>query len=347
MVNTIKSGILRFIQKLYMKKLLFLAFAVSFAISAKAQFNYTFSKDTAVYAPLTSGISLNGNTKWDDESYMVPLGFTFTMDDSTTADIGINSMNFFSTDTMGMMNTFLVFTADMHDKGADTSTMSHSPIRYEITGTAPYRIAKIEVANAGFYDEYDQYSTADDSVSFQVWFYETSNIVEMHFGPSYMLHFEDYMYNDSGVVNMGYLKHLDWNNGNVENFYFLKGDTASALTIDSTNNLMNSLNEGMSAWPSNGAVYRFTPPTLSVKNAMAALKQVNVYPTAAQQELFIDNNSDNVVNYTILSLTGAAISNGNASNGKTKVDLSNLPVGSYLIQLSNGEIAKAMKFVKL
>jgi len=337
---------LRFIQNFYMKKLLFSAFAALSALSATAQFNYTFSKDTAAYAPLTSGTSLNGTTIWDDEYYMVPLGFTFEMDDSTTTDIGINEMNFFGTDTLGAMNAFLVFTADLQDKGADTSTMSHSPIRYQITGSAPNRIAKIEVANAGFFDEYDLYSTADDSVNFQVWFYETSNVVEMHFGPSYILHPEDYYYNDSAVVNMGYLKGIDMNGASIQNFYYLKGDTSN-ISIDSTNNLMASLNEGLSAWPSNGTIYRFTPPTLSVKNAMAVLKQVSAYPTVAQQELFIENSSNELVNYTIISMNGAAISNGKVLNGKTTIDVGNLPAGSYMVQLSNGQIAKAVKFIKL
>ena len=316
-------------------------------MSAQAQFNYTFSKDTAVYTPLTSGTSLNGSTIWDDENYMVPLGFIFEMDDSTTTDIGVNAMNFFGTDTTGIMNAFLVFTADLQDKGADTSTMSHSPIRYEISGSIPNRIAKIEVANAGFYDEYSDHNTADDSVNFQMWFYESSNIVEMHFGPSYMLHYEDYVYNDSGVVNMGYLKHLDWNTGNVVNFYYLKGDTASALAIDSTNNLMDVLNGGISAWPSNGTIYRFTPPTLSVKNAMAVLKQVSAYPTSAQQELFIENGSNENISYNVVSMTGATISKGKALKGKTKIDVSNVPAGNYIIQLSNGEVGKAVKFIKL
>jgi hypothetical protein len=329
-----------------MKKLLFLALAALSTMSATAQFNYTFTKDTGVYAPLTSGISLNGSTIWDDEYYMVPLGFTFQMDDSSTTDIGINEMNFFGTDTTGLMNAFLVFTADLHDKGADTSTMSHSPIRYEITGTSPNRIAKIEVANAGFYDEYFLYNTADDSVNFQVWFYETSNIVEMRFGPSSILHPEDYYFNDSLVVNMGYLKGLDFDNMVLENFYFLKGDT-SAPTIDSTNNVMDPLNEGLNAFPSNGTIYRFTPPTLSVKNAMAVLKQVSVYPTAPQQGLFIENGSNEVVNYTIISMNGAAISNGKASNGKTRIDVENLPAGNYIIRLNNGEIGKAVKFNKI
>jgi hypothetical protein len=338
---------LRFIKKLYMKKLLFSALAALSAMSANAQFNYTFSRDTMMYAPLTSGISVNGADIWDDEYYMVPLGFTFQMDDSSTNDIGISEMNFFGTDTTGIMNAFLVFSADLQDKGADTSTISHSPIRYEITGTTPNRIAKIEVANAGFFDEYFNYNTADDSVNFQVWFYETSNIVEMRFGPSHILHPEDYYYNDSAVVNMGYLKHLDFNTGNVTNFYFLKGDTASALTIDSTNDLMNPLNEGLSDWPSNGTVYRFTPPTLSVKNSIAVLKQVSTYPTSAQQELFIENSSNEIVNYTIISINGAAVANGNATNGKNRIDVGNLSAGTYIIQLSNNEVAKAIKFIKL
>src|SRR5690606_2401654 len=125
------------------------------------------------------------------------------------------------------------------------------------------------------------------------------------------------------------------------------GDT-SAPTIDSTTNLTATINNGLNAWPSNGAVYRFTPPqTLGVKNAMAALKQVTVYPTACHEELFVDNSSNQTIHYNIFSATGVKINiTGYAPNGKNKVDISTLPAGIYLIQLSNDNIARSVKFIK-
>lgn len=332
-----------------MKKLLFTVLTALSAMSAQAQFNYVFSKHTsAPYVPLTAGTSVNGNIVWDDENFKMPIGFNFDMDGITTDSIGIYYMGPICTDTLGTVNAFVANMIDLTDRNYDTgTTVSLSPVRYQLTGTAPNRIFKLEIFNAGFYDEWDIYNTMNDSVNYQFWLYETSNIVEIRFGDAYINHADDYFSNDSNVLNTGYLKQISLLGFTVDNFYFVKGDT-SAPTIDSTMDIQNDINEGLNAWPSYGTVYRFEPPTLSVKNAMAALKNVTVYPTQAQQEVFVENGSKEAINYTIISMNGAAVNvSGRLANGKNTIDVSKLASGNYVLQLSSDKIAKGVKFTKL
>ncbi len=80
---------------------------------------------------------------------------------------------------------------------------------------------------------------------------------------------------------------------------------------------------------------------------MASLKEVKVYPTVCDNELYVENGSNTSVNYTIVSMSGATTINGKAANGKTTVDVSNLPAGVYTMQVSSDKVRKAIKFTKM
>jgi hypothetical protein len=154
------------------------------------------------------------------------------------------------------VNGFFFSDADIADRGYLNQTASRSPIRYLTTGTAPNRIFKLEIANGGFYNEYDFYNTMSDSFSLQVWVYETSNIVELHYGPSRITHAADYFNFGNGPLVM-YAKHADFDMGTAGSVYFLEG-AASAPALDSVD-LPNQPATALNSWPASGKVYRFTP----------------------------------------------------------------------------------------
>jgi hypothetical protein len=80
----------------------------------------------------------------------------------------------------------LPFEADLIDRGELTG-ISQSPISYKMEGNAGSRILKIEWKNAGFVGEIGELGTLNDYVNFQVWLFEGSNDVEMHYGPNMVL----------------------------------------------------------------------------------------------------------------------------------------------------------------
>lgn len=228
--------------------------------SAQAQFRYVFKDTTTAYSALSSPTSLNGSTLWDGDQYTAPIPFTWKLD-------SVNSLTSVLIDTYlpGVVNTFTSTTSVtgfifgptyILDRG---TTTSQSPISYLTTGTSPNRIFKLEFKNAGFGDD----PNGTDYFDLQMWIYETSNIVEYHFGASNITTGSDYFYTGAGPL-VGLMQDADIDNGSAGKIYFIDG-TVSPKTID-TIALATSTgapSNVLSAWPSSGTVFRFTPRTTS------------------------------------------------------------------------------------
>lgn len=194
----------------------------------------------------------------------------------------------FGTDVNADANAFIVLGSDFVDRGFVGDTISMSPVRYELTGTSPNRIFKLEFFNAGLYDEYYLYSTLTDSVNFQIWLYEGPDMVEFHYGDAYMNYFNDYYTYDSSAVPIGYLKQMDVTTNTMEMFYYVEGDPLTP-TLNETNE-MNDLPElGTDTIPPSGMVYRFIPNPVSVKNITELSGYVQLYPSVCSEELYIEN----------------------------------------------------------
>jgi hypothetical protein len=157
------------------------------------------------------------------------------------------------------LNGFAIGDIDIADRGRKGGGVSRSPIRYTTAGTAPDRIFKLELANAGFLDELAIYNTMDDSINLQIWIYETSNIVEYHFGSSRISNPNDYFHLLGSGPVMGYLKHVDYDMFSGGNVYYLK-DSSSVIKVDTFALPPSAFPPyALSAWPADGTVFRFTP----------------------------------------------------------------------------------------
>jgi hypothetical protein len=67
----------------------------------------------------------------------------------------------------------------------------------------------------------------------------------------------------------------------------------------------------------------------------------NIYPNPANEKVMI--KTEGVYNYEIMSLSGFSISNGSNLIGITKVDLSHLSRGTYIIRISNNKSIETHK----
>ncbi len=131
---------------------------VTFTMMASAQ-NYTFSKRTETYTPITGGTAITRN---------INLGFDVTID-------GVKSSTLQTSQYYGQIGTkkplqFSGFYAEVQD-GSQT---------YTITGNAGDRIVKLQYQNVVF--SHDQ--SNGDYVNFQIWIYEKDNALELHMGTS-------------------------------------------------------------------------------------------------------------------------------------------------------------------
>ncbi len=316
-----------------------------FANTAKAQLGYKLSVSTDTYTPLTGGTSVNGTTMWDEENYKIPLGFNFKLGSTTITDFSLVSSSFAATDTDGtVISGFFTCDADLHDRGNAGGSASMSPIRYTVSGSAGSRIFKMEIANAGFWDEWDTYSTNNDSVNFQVWYYETSNIVELRFGPSNITHATDYFFLGSGPI-IGFMKNIDPSSGSLDMLYYLDG-SASSPALDSTSSMF-SVSGGLASYPANGTVYRFTPPGTGVGSIAKELEGVNVLNTVCTDYVKVANRYANNTMYTVTAMNGANVNlNGTLQQGTNNIDMSALPAGVYILQCKNNDGTMQQRIVK-
>lgn len=299
--------------------------------------DYTFSRTTGTYANLTGATSLNNNQIWDDPEYTVPIGFNFTLFDTT-----INTFNF----GMGlgaMISTeldeyyqgdyaILVFETDLIDRG-DISGTSQSPISYKVEGASGNRIFKLEWKNAGFYDEGDELGTLDDYVDVQLWLYEGTNDIEIHFGPIQVSDPDINYFGETGaMVGVGTVKDT--------NLYLLSGNPANPI-LENTIAYLNGT-------PSNGTIYRFSNTTSGIKSKHLSLANSKAYPNPFQDYTILSIDAPNIQNaeLNITDIFGRTVKTiSNIQTNQIKIERESLSNGVYFYHFT--ENGKALATGKL
>lgn len=329
-----------------MKKLLLSLAICSTQISiAQSVDTYIFKVETGkAYTPLTTGTNITPTLVWDEENFKVPLGFTANIGGKSTTNFSIATSGVFAiaSDTIGKVNAFMPFAADLIDRSF-TST-PESPIRYLVTGTTPNRIFKLEFFNAGFFEEYNLYGTNDDSVNFQVWVYETSNIVEFRYGSSKITNPSDYF--DGAAPLIGYGKNFDLDLYTFDKLYFLNGTSASPK-VDSITSI-TSIPTSLSNYPASGTVYRFIPKTVAASIGESSIAtKFQVYPTLTADKITVISDNVAATSGKFIDLNGKVVTViQNIENGKNTFDVSNLASGNYLLEITNAEGKAVYKFTK-
>lgn len=330
----------------FMKKILNTLFILlAFGIAANAQFNYDLTVRQETYQPLTTGTDITGGNVWDDEHFKVPLGFSFALDGQTITDFSLLSATGCATDTQSQLSAFLLTDLDLQDRGYD-SNIAKSPIRYIVSGSAPNRIFKCEVANAGIYDEEAIYGTQDDSVNLQVWLYEGSNILEIHYGPTQLTYPADYFL-FTGYPVVGFIRNIDFNSstGSFDDLYMLQGN-ANAPIIDSVADIF-SISGGLNSYPSSGTVYRFSPKPVSVNGVDADKNSIKLVSNIGSDKVIVKKNNDQEAYYSVLSMNGATMNiSGTLARGNNDINISNLPNGMYLLHVQSKSSRQTYRIVK-
>lgn len=310
--------------------------------NASAQFNYSLTTLTDVYTPLTAATSVTNGVVWDsDSSFAIPVGFSTNVNGIATDTLHLLSGAYVVPQITAVQSGWVVTGTSLADRGL-ADGIAKSDIRYNTTGTAGNRIFKLEVFNAGFEEEYFNYGDLKDSISYQLWVYETSNVVEFRYGSSNVTYFNDYFGNK---MIAGLMKDLDTLSGNFQKFYLLDGTSASP-TIDSFTS--NPGTKGLADVPAEGRVFRFTPAggTTGIKHVAAGTNAL-LYPTVAAASFNIEYNSRKSATYTILNSAGQIMTKAPVKTGKTAVDVSSYAAGLYTIVVldadNNQETHKIIK----
>ena len=325
-----------------MKKFLLSALLAASIGSAHAQSGYTFSIPSGqAYTTLINlGTSISGGAVWDDDTFSAPIPFTFHLDGRpitrlhVTNDGGLTVIGRRS--AVGDTSTgFVPIGADLRDRGTGTAA-SRSRIWYHTTGTSPSRVFRLEYLGAGFAAD----SANADTANFQVWLYETSNIVEIRYGASRITpaNLPDYFTFSNGMPFVGYFKNVDFENGTFGKLFYLRGANAAPF-LDSA--ILPSIpTTGLANFPASGTVYRFTPTgnggSTSVSEAVAAARSLKLYPTVATEAVMVEWAGAGGESYQILSSAGALVGVGRLQRGTQSIAVNWLPTGTYNLRVAGG-----------
>lgn len=331
-----------------MKKcLLVLVVAITITKSICAQFNYTFSAFTDTYTPLVNGTNITDSLKWtSDTSFSINTGFSFELNGFKVDSLFLQSTVFVATElNKGLLTGFTISQATYHDRGNPINTWpASSPVRYLVEGLPGNRICKLEYFNMGFGNEFQFYGTNNDSANVQIWIYEGTNIVEIRFGSSNINHAADYFF-PSGEPFVTFTRKWNFNTGVPEMMYYLTGDFPNP-TIDSTNDPAKVI--GLSSYPDEGTVYRFTPKSLTISATNKSNTLIQLKSNSCNNELFVKNQSDENVPFKIISINGSTIFfEGVLSTGSNNINVSKLSSGVYLFSIATRHSEKSLRFIKL
>jgi len=293
--------------------------------------DYFFFKTTGTYVDLTGAISVNNNQLWDDPEYVIPIGFDFDLYDITIDSLyfGVGLGGFVSSifDENYEAQYFIsAFETDLVDRG-DITGISQSPISYKVEGSPGTRVVKVEWKNAGFYEEGDLLGTLNDYINFQLWLFEGSNDIEMHFGPNMITDPTINYYGETGA----YIGLLDYD---LTKAYLLSGDPGNPILVDTLDCLNGT--------PSNGTVYKFSKNTVGIEVPNSIVPTTNVYPNPTNGIFTVKHISGKTSPYQIIDFTGKVIQQGILTERAATIDLSNNASGVYLLNVE-GQTTKLIK----
>lgn len=240
----------------------------------------TFTKDMTALTGASTGP--NG----DNKASNVALGFTFNYlgTNYTQARICTNgwlSLNLSGTTSKNNPDLFTITDpnttlAPWWDDIADDAT---STVSYKTEGTAPFRVFTAE------WYRVTTYNGAGARISFQVKLFETTNVIEFHYG-----NFESGSHNAGESASIG----IEDATGGIG--HFIEATTGSMTT--GVSNLVSTNN-----WPAIN--YRFSPhsPPQTFQNI-----------TVSKSSAYVDFNANTIVNSTFNVMPGASFK---IVNGKT------------------------------
>lgn len=296
---------------------------------------YSFSTFTANYQNIT-GVSVTNGLMWDEPIDSIPIGFNFklyNMQNDTISFAGGSYASFNDVVNDPLLTAASPIFEDLCDKAFDPSVNVEgdpggiSNISYTTTGTVGSRIFKIEVNNAGFYGENSSAATTSSTVNYQLWLYETTNVIEFRFGNMTLVNQSLNFLNTGGFI-CGLVDDLDYNTVTATNSNLLNGPHANPTMVG----LSPTATDFISGTPQNGRVYRFTYNTVtSLKNNLNVSK-IKVYPNPAKDKLYIDNLSSDLNNATIefYDVVGKQI---HSEKLNSVIDLSSFTKGIYFVKV--------------
>lgn len=219
-----------------MQKTLLLIF-LSLFISAQAQLDYSLTYSNSTYTELTGATNVSVDA-WSNAS-MRSLPFTFKFYGQDYNNIYITYDGVYFSDTG---SDYIFYGTDNFKPKSNIPT--ESPITFLVSGSAPNRVLKVQYKDISEATVGGAYVY---SINNQIWLYESTNVIEYHFG-------------NSTITDP---KFTDFFIGLID------GDGDPYLSIDNTAAAptlirVTATPKGIPSYPTNGQVYTLTPKRSSI-----------------------------------------------------------------------------------
>lgn len=225
-----------------------------------------------------------------------------------------------------------------------------SEISTKTEGDVGERIMKIQYSNAGFAGEIDSTGVSADFVNFQLWLYEATNAVEIHYG-TYQVTNEDIAFEGATGPSFGMYMIAEENldTGNPDVAIFLENDPMNPDLMRETEDIDNRSLNGM---PPTGMIYTLTPvadTTVTTTGTTEILwtEGIEVFPnpTADVLQIKVENQDLADASYVLTSTTGKIIAQGKARDN-AEISLAGLPAGTYFLKMQKGDSGIIKRVVK-
>lgn len=225
---------------------------------------YTFAEDLEVYSELNLpytvaygeiGVGYNNHT--NGNAHLADLGFTFIFDGLPYTQCYVSTNGFITLgNTQPLLNTYGPLGVATGYSGAISAFGQYirsdtDQIIYKTTGNAPNRVFTIQWKNV-----YRNADTFKNLFNFQIKLYETSNLIEFHYGQSFPENTDPItvqvgLRGPSNIFAQGNVINRLQNNTN--------GNVTWALNTMPGTVSSHSLRTSATEYPDNGLVLKFTP----------------------------------------------------------------------------------------
>ena len=299
---------------------------LTFAVCSAFAQSFTLEKSSETYQELSSPVDLTGGELWDDDEWVLPLGFSFDLFGKTYTEFNVNSNGFILDSINGAEMKLGMVGPDLVDGAFLIDFNNPIPVTYELSGTAGDQILKLQWKDANVWS-----ADSTNVVNYQVWFHEGNGNLSFHFGNT--------------VLNTtpGITVQLYSQGAYLDDGFALGGNPSSATAS-------TIINMKMTAAPTDGSVYTYVNIGSSGGTGVAGttdlgseinMNPIQLYPNPAKEFLFVNGEYDEISVVNMLGQT--LISHTDFSE---PVSVSNLVAGNYLIKVYSNDRVYTQKIVK-
>ncbi len=311
------------------KQLHILCFAVFINASLALSQNYSFTQFDSPYSNLTSPTVISSPNWYMDAVYTLQLPFTFNYYGTNFNTIyAKGGFDGFTYDGNGSFGDYEIATFD----NSMVDLTGNATISYVLSGVSPNRILKIQTLNATFDNGQ---ANVNDYANVQLWLFEGTNVIEMHYGPSSVG-------NDAwetGAVScygpsVGLMK-------SQTVFNLLSGNASNPTVSTAVQSLC------VTGAPPANKVYRFTPGLAGLKE-QSETTLLTVFPNPSKGSFKLKSTvfESTTTNVTIKNTLGQVVYNDQLLFSTSEISInSDLRTGVYILELDNGKTKTTKKLI--